>query len=398
MKALLLAVSMVLSLAAATLDAVIGTALINSPSLQSIGERIAASEEAVALAARFDNPVLALGVNDIHPGDISDRSIERMQSTSVTLKQRIPFFGKRAEKERAARAGSAFLSRRLDEAKATLAAAIRSEAFQLWKAKQLLEIETRYAALMRRDAELFRSYNITSSGGHMGIMATELALSTSAVTRASLQTAIAERLARLSYLAGTTVDGVDLELTIGAPPDLEPLRKTLENNFALKASGEAVEERKARLAHARLQRYPDPTVGVGYFRREAFEDYVSVTLSVPLPLYGTEARQTQIAEHRLLEEESAYADLALSVRSDFEHEAARLTGSYERCRILEEESLPRLEHMFELAAAAVDTGSDLKRYIDLLEQKLQLEKARIGAIADYHTAYARLRALTGVIR
>ena len=398
MKAVLLAISMVLGLAAATLDGVIDTALANSPSLQSIGEKIAASKEAVALASHFDNPVVSIGVNDIQLDDLSDRSIERMQSSSVSVKQRIPFFGKRAEKEHAAKAGNAFLFHRLDEARAALAAAVRSEAYTLWKAERLLEIESRNAALMQRDAELFRSYNLTASGGHMGIMAAELALSKSALARQTLETEISERLARLSYLAGTSVDGVDMELTIESPPDLEVLRKRLEYNFALQAGKEAIEERKADLAYAKLQRYPDPTVGVGYFRREAFEDYLSVTLSIPLPLYGTEARKTQMAEHRLLGEEHRYADLALSVRSDFEREAARLTGSYERCRILEEESLPRLEHMFELAAAAVDTGDDLKRYIDLLEQKLQLEKARIGAIADYHTAYAQLRALTGVIR
>jgi len=398
MKALFLAALTALNLAAATLEEVVDTALGNSPSLQSIAEKIAASEERVALATHFDDPVLSLSVNDIQPGDPFDRSIERMQSSSIALKQRIPFFGKRAEKERAAKAGNALLVHRLDAARATLAATVRSEAYALWKAERLLEIETRYAALMQRDADLFRRYNVTRPGSHMGIMAAELALSTSQVTQETLKTAITERLARLSYLAGAPIEGVDLNLTIKALPDLEPLRRALEGNFALQAGKSAIEAQQAALEYARLQRHPDPTVGVGYFRREAFEDYLSVTLSFPLPVYGTEARQTQMAEHQALEAQSDYADLALSVRSTFEREAARLRGSYERYRILEEESLPRLEHMFELAAAAVDTGSDLERYIDLLEKKLQLEKTCIAAVAEYHTALADLLALTGVIR
>ncbi len=397
MKAPILSILLLINLSAASLDDVIETALAGNPSLHAIEARIAASNEAVALSTQFDNPVLSLAVNAIHLDDISNRSIERMQSSSVALKQKLPYFGKRSEKERSARAQSAQTRQQLEQAKSTLAAAIRSEAYTLWKLRALLEIETRNAALMRHNAELFQTYSATSSGAHMGIMAAELALSSSDLAQKQLQEQIAIRLARLSYLAGSPVKQLDIELAIGTLPDIEALRAKLDNNYALQASKEALKAKEADLAYAKLQRYPDPTVGVAYFHREKFEEYLSINLSVPLPVYGTEKRKEQIARNSLLEQQSSDSDLIYKIGSDFDKAAASLVGSYERYRILETDSLPKLGHMFELSGATITTGGDLERYIDLLGKKLQLERQRIGAIAEYHSAYARLRALTGEI-
>jgi outer membrane protein TolC len=398
MKALLIAAAFVVGMQAATLDDVVETALTNNASLHAINAKIAASKEALALSTQFDNPVLSLAVNAIHLDDISNRSIERMQSSSVALKQKVPFFGKRNEKERAAQALNAGLFQQLEQAKAALASAVRAEAYTLWKLKALLEIETRNAALMRHNAELFQTYSATSSGAHMGIMAAELALSTSDLAQRRLNEAIEQQLAKLTYLTGSPVEQLDLDLTVNEFPDLQTWHAKLENNYALQASKELLNAKKADLSYAELQHYPDPTVGVSYFHREKFEEYVSLNLSIPLPVYGSEGHKEQIARSRLLEQQHNDADLLLKIERDFNKKAASLMGSYERYRILEEESLPKLEHMFELSGASITTGGDLERYIDLLGRKLQLERQRVNAIAEFHTAYASLRALTGEIQ
>lgn len=398
MKMLLIIFLTTWGLTAATLDQLLDAALTDNPSLEVIRTKVAASQEAIGLADNFDNPVLGLAINAIHPDDISDRSIERMQSTALTLSQRIPFFGKRDEKVAAAEAKTVQLNDQLEQARTVLAAAVRNEAYALWRVQELLKIESETAALMRHNADLFRGYSATASKAHMGIMAAELALSNSAMVRERLREAVAKRRARLSYLCGMPVETLELDPKVLTLPELDSLRQKLQANYALKASQAAIKEREARYAFEALQHYSDPTLQVGFFQREQFEDYVSVSLSFALPVYGSEDAREQMAKQRLLEQEYNHTDLQRKIQSDFDTAAARLQSSHTRYRILNEESLPKLEHMFELASASISTGDDLERYIGLIERKLMLEKQRIDAIAEFKTALATLNALTGVIR
>jgi outer membrane protein TolC len=398
MKVLLLVLLTTVSLSATTLDQLVDAALADNPSLEAIEAKIAASQEAIGLADNFDDPMIGLAINAIHPDDITNRSIERMQSTAITISQRIPFFGKRDEKVAAAKAQKRQLDDQLEQAEALLAATVRSEAYALWSVQKLLQIESETAALMRHNADLFEGYSATASKAHMGIMAAELALSSSAMVQESLREAAAKRRARLSYLCGITVETLELDPKVTELPDIADMQQQLASNYALKASEAAIEQKKAQHAYEALQHYSDPTLQVGFFQREQFEDYVSLSLSFALPVYGSEDAKEQIAKQQLLEQEYDHSDLKRKVQSDFDTAVASLQSSYERYRILSDESLPKLEHMFELASASISTGDDLERYIGLIERKLMLEKQRIAAIAEFSAARATLNALTGVIR
>ena len=398
MKTLLLILVVTTGLYGATIDELLDAALSENPSLEAIEAKIAASRETVDLAGNFDNPVMGLAVNAIRPGDISNRSAERMQSTAISISQRIPFFGKRDQKVAAAEAKTEQLDHRLDGARALLAATVRGEAYALWSLRKTLQLEEETAALLRHNAELFQGYSTTDATSHMGIMTAELALSNSAMVQESLREALTTRRARLAYLCGLTVETLEFDPGTPVLPDMHALRERLGANFALKASDAAIQEKRASHAYEALQRYSDPTLQVGFFQREGFEDYVSLSLSFALPVYGNEAAKVQIAQARLLEEEYGRSDLKRRLESDFDATAARLLGSYERYSILSNESLPKLEHMFELASASVGTGEDLERYVGLIERKLKLEKERIAAIAEFYTALATLNALTGVTR
>jgi hypothetical protein len=62
---------------------------------------------------------------------------------------------------------------------------------------------------------------------------------------------------------------------------------------------------------------------------------------------------------------------------------------------LKKETLPQLEHMFELTQASIQQGGDLFAYTNLLEQKLDLEEESVSIKAEYFRTQARLKSLTG---
>jgi hypothetical protein len=69
--------------------------------------------------------------------------------------------------------------------------------------------------------------------------------------------------------------------------------------------------------------------------------------------------------------------------------------AYRIYNIIEKDSLPKLQHMFELNEASIESGDDLFTYTNLLEQKLNLDEERTIAKAAYLRNTTVLNALIG---
>jgi hypothetical protein len=76
---------------------------------------------------------------------------------------------------------------------------------------------------------------------------------------------------------------------------------------------------------------------------------------------------------------------------------AKLTEAYQIYNIIQNESLPQLEHMIELSQSGIHSGGDLFAYTNLLEQKLDLEEQRISIKAEFLRTQAQLKSLIGEI-
>ncbi|MBA1420665.1 MAG: hypothetical protein FAF03_07385 [Epsilonproteobacteria bacterium] len=76
---------------------------------------------------------------------------------------------------------------------------------------------------------------------------------------------------------------------------------------------------------------------------------------------------------------------------------AKLTEAHTIYYILHTETLPQLEHMFELTQASIQEGGDLFAYTNLLEQKLDLEEQSTSIQAEYFRTEAKLKSLIGEI-
>ena len=140
---------------------------------------------------------------------------------------------------------------------------------------------------------------------------------------------------------------------------------------------------------------PDPYVKVGYFNRTDYPDYASVTVGISLPLYGSEKLRSEAARKEVLAAASDSLDYKSSLESEIDTIYAKLTEAYQVYNIIQNESLPQLEHMFELSQSGIQKGGDLFTYTNLLEQKLALEEQRISIKADFLRTQARLKSLIG---
>jgi len=386
------------ALRAETVGTLVDRALVQHHSLKAIEAQLGALDPMEDKSALFPNPELLLGINDIQFDAPGDRSIEPMQFTSLSVRQKVPWFGKRGAAGEEVRARKAVLFASLEAARAELAKQVRLHAYTVAELRDRLTVLNKYLALTEQNIALNTAYASTQRDRHMGIMSAELLRSQIAVRREKLGAMLKAQRARLAYLVQAPFASVQTDGTVTPPPPLSDYLQRLEENplYRIKEAdrGAAAAETKVKA----LSRSADPFVAVGYYYREVHPDYLSVTVGAALPLYGAERDDTEAARKRELAAAEAAADYRFKAHSEIEAAYAALIEAYRTYRIITEESLPQVEHMVDLSDAKLRSGSDLFNYFDLLERKLRFDEQRIGAQADYLRAKATLKALTGEIR
>jgi len=387
-----------LALHAESVDALIDKALERHDSLKAIQQRLEALDAMADKSRLFADPELSLSVNDIQLDDPFDRSLEPMQFSAVSVKQKFPWFGKRDAATGEVEARKAVLFASLEAAQAELAMRIRQSVYTLLEYRRRLALLDDYLKLARQQVELNAAYASTQAGRHMGMMSAELVRAKIDIRREKLAAALKAEKARLTYLVQSPVGTAEADETVAPPPPEEQFLQQLDSNrgYRVMIAGEKVAEADVKVRE--LSGNADPFLSVGYYHREAYPDYVSFTVGAALPIYGAQSDDAEAARKAQLAAASAADDYRAKTVREIKTAYASLVASYRTYRILTDESVPLAAHMVELSDAKIRGGSDLFAYFDLLERKLGLDEQRIGAKADYLRSRATLKALTGGIR
>lgn len=390
-KLFLLFIFCLAQLNASSLNEIISIALKQNHSLKSINHRISANDSLVDASNQFANPVLSYNRDTL-----DDK--EKMSKQTFSVKQKVYFYGKRDSKKDVARARGEVLNQSLLQAKVNLVNAIKNQAYKIWELEELYKIILDYIDLTKHNIELSQSYTTTSENQHMGIMSAELTLSNLHIQKSSLKAQIKSAYSNLSYLTSFKIDKLDLNIAIGDLPDIESLKANLVNNRALSVREKEIDESKAKANSLDLDNYPDINILASYSFRKNFDDYATFGVGMSLPIYGVEDYKSEGARAMVLSAQSLKDDTKIVIDSEFESVYEQMKSQYEIYHIIHNEAISQLDHMFELIDSTISTGGDLFKYIDILVQKLELEKKSIKAIANYNIAMAKISALSGEMK
>lgn len=384
-------------LQAQSIQQLIDQSIKKHPSLQTIQYRLSAMDERIEESQNFSNPDLSFTVNDIQFDDPFDRGLEPMQFSAINVKQKFPWFGKLGARKAFAKAQKDLIIDSYEVAKITLAKEIRMTSYTMKELEERIRIVNRYKAVAQQNIELYTSYASTENKSHTSMMAASLMLAKIKIKYERYTMILKNQQAKLKYLVQSNVSTVSDPLEIKRPGSLESYLSRSQNNlnYHMKLSEQNIAD--ANKVIQELSITPDPYINIGYYNRQEFPDFASVTVGISLPLYGSEKRQAEAARKEALAAASASLDYRSSLESDITVMYAKLTEAYQIYNIIQNESLPQLEHMIELSQSGIQSGGDLFAYTNLLEQKLDLEEQRISIKAEYLRTQAQLKSLIGEI-
>jgi len=397
MRTLLLMMFSIVILNAQTIEQLIQTAINKHPSLKTIEHRLSAMDEKISLSQNFSNPDVSLTVNDIQFSDPSNRSLEPMQFQSVNFKQKFPWFGKLDARKKYTEAQKSVIFNSYKSAKIALAQEIRVTVYTIKELELRIKIVEEYIGVSKQNIALYTSYASTESQSHTNSMNASLLLSKVKIKAANYKSLLKSQKAKLTYLVSKKVKHISSSLHVHKPKSLSYYLSKYANNpnYTMRLSqNDVARTNRDMLA---LDTTPDPFVQVGYFNRSNYNDYASINIGASIPLYGSEELKTEAARKEMLATASASLDYKYALKSEIKTLYARLVEAYSIYKILNNETLPQLEHMFELTQASIQEGGNLFEYTNLLEQKLNVEEDNVAIKAEFFRIKAKLKSLIGEV-
>jgi cobalt-zinc-cadmium efflux system outer membrane protein len=154
MRFILTVILLSVLLGAETVDTLIERALAKHDSLKVIEQRLGAMDDYLDKSRNFANPEVSLGINDIQFDDPLNRAIEPMQTASLNVKQKFPWFGKRDAQTEKVTAQKTLLFESLEAAQVDLAKRIRLSVYTIVELRERLGVLDTYAKLTRQNIDL----------------------------------------------------------------------------------------------------------------------------------------------------------------------------------------------------------------------------------------------------
>jgi len=396
MRILLLTLTTVLILHAQNIQQLIEQSLNKHPSLESIKYKLSTMDDKITLSQNFSNPDISFTMSDIQFGDPLSRDLEPMQFQAVNFKQKFPWFGKLDARKNVVQEEKQVILHSLEAAQVALAYNIRTTAYTIKELELRIDIIHKYMQLAKQNIKLYTDYISVDSMSHADSVVAELSLYKLEVRAERYTSILKSQKEKLRYLVQKKVNKISDRLTIKKPKSLNFYLAGVRENPSYHMKLSQANVARANKSLVDLDKHPDPYVQIGYFNRTDFPDYASVSVGISLPIYGTEELNSEIAHKKALARQSESLDYKFLIKSQIRENYAKLTEAYKIYKILQNKSLPQLDHMLELSSSVIEEGGDLFTYTNILEQKLALEEERIAIIAESMRTVAKLKSLIGV--
>jgi outer membrane protein TolC len=385
-----------ITLEAQNINQLIKFSIKNHHSLESIKHRLGAMDTRIEKSQKWNNPDISFTISDIQYRKPLSRDEERMQYQAINIKQKFPWFGKLGARKTLAQEKRQIVMHSLEIAQVELAYTIRCTVYTIKELEMRINILKKYTHLAQQNIKLYTDYISTDSMSHANSIDAELSLSKIEIRTERYKSLLKAQKENLNYLVQKRVNKLSAKLRIKKAKSLKYYlsRVTKNPNYHRKLA--LSDEALANKALVDLDKNPDPYVQVGHYNRFDYPDYTSVSIGISLPIYGSEALNSEIAQKEALARKSESIDFKASLRSQIRENYARLTEAYRIYNIIQHKSLPQLQHMLELSSSAIEEGANLFTYTKVLEEKLALEEERISIIAEFMRTQAKLKSLTGV--
>jgi outer membrane protein, heavy metal efflux system len=286
LKKILLSSSLTISLlSATTIDELVKNSFENNYDLKSLDKSIKIAEHQIELSKNWQNPVLSFGANDLWLNDLSSRDKEAMQASFIGISQVIPTGSKLDIKESIAKKDKNIKIEDLEDKKLELESKIYEYAYNIVILEEKYKLLDSYQANVKKLESLYTSLYKYQKATQNEILNSQISSLNINLEKQKLKTMIDNSYLKLEQITYLKIDHIDEKIDIRKVDIL--VEDSEHPKFKILEEGAKKSQDLANLEGAK--KIPDVQFNVAYFQRDdKFNDYVNLSISIPLPIYNTE--------------------------------------------------------------------------------------------------------------
>ena len=367
---------------------VVNEAINTNSSLQALEQSILLAKEQIDLAGKWQNPILNFGANDIQFDDISKRDLEPMQAQFIGLNQMIPIGDKKELEEEIARDDYELSKLVLADKKLELESKIYEYIYNI---KLVEERVALFSKLKQNIAELqklleeFYKYNKASQ---IDILKVQTLYDELDISEQKLNNNLRVFKLQLEQLTYTKFKDIDIsteleKVTLVNNVDSHPKILQIEKNIEKFNTTSKFEEEKKN---------SDINLAVKYFQRDSkYEDYINISVAIPLSVYGSEDIKARKAKFKANEYKNLLKDSKLKFTNQIKILQDNIDNAFYSYKKLNESIIPKYNQI-QKTLESYNRFSSLKQ-IDskqLIRNLNELIKYKLKAIDEKQKFYTNL--------
>lgn len=389
LKKILLSSSLTISLlSATTIDELVKNSFENNYDLKSLDKSIKIAEHQIELSKNWQNPVLSFGANDLWLNDLSSRDKEAMQASFIGISQVIPTGSKLDIKESIAKKDKNIKIEDLEDKKLELESKIYEYAYNILILEEKYKLLDTYLANVKRLESLYTSLYKYQKATQNEILNSQISSLNINLEKQKLKTMIDNSYLKLEQITYLKINHIDDKI------DIKKIDLLLENSehpkFKILEEGAKKSQDLANLEGAK--KIPDVQFNVAYFQRDdKFNDYVNMSVSIPLPIYNTE--NTARIEAKI--DANDKHDKLEQLKHNFSIQTGMLknslNNSYENYQLIQKEIIP-LKQKIQKNIENYNSFELIKpqESITNLNELITYETKALDELQKYYESYSQL--------
>jgi outer membrane protein TolC len=285
------------SLTANNIDTLVNSAILKNSELKSIEKSIMIANENILLATKYSNPTLSLGLTDIHTNEnYNKRDLEPMQAQSIGITQAIPITDKLEINQSIQITNKTILALSLEDKKLLLKSKIYELAYKIAILKEKKDFIIKQKQNLQKIEKLQNYKYQTSNNDVNSIFNTKIARKNFDIVLNNLDTNIQTLKLNLEEITYKNIKNIKINTNI----DKKYINLKFDNHPKIKALQQQLRLNKQQEAFEEASKTSDIKLNATYFNRREFQDYVNISVSIPLSIYNTENIKVKKAQLQYL--------------------------------------------------------------------------------------------------
>ncbi len=367
----------------------------NSKDLSVVAQNIKIANENMKLVTKWDNPILGLGINDIHLNNITSRDLEAMQSQYISISQTIPTNSKLEIKENIQRKNSEVYRLLLKDKILKIESILREYLSKRVVILEKLQLINSYLANISQLNTLYKELAKIDVKNHRNYVNSDILYSNLLIQKENLNSQLKIIKLQIEKILYKKI----YKISFGLQAPLRVKKINILHHPFIISKQESINRENYNIKLQYAKEVPDMKLNAGYFNRIDREDYISLSLSMPLTINGREKINIQKAKILKMQKYDELEISKNSFRSEIKILREIMKSSYKNYTMIKSQILPQKEHIKEMLHSDIlskDIGSD--SVINSINEVIKEELLGLNELDRYYNAYSKLTYFKGAKR